>query len=299
MVIKKLPFIIIFDIDLTIIGDINIVWKEMALLEYIYNTCKKKGINAKCPSMDLVDMQDELNNGLLRPNVKDFINFCNKKFKNAEVFFYTNSSYFWTNSFLGKNIEKALKIKINRPFFTRENSMMITMKKSLANIYPTIISSLIKKYPSLNNGDIANYILNNRTIFVDDVKDNIFAYTNRQLVCPVYNYSPYYDIYEKCITKYKMDPQIFNDKDILKYMSDNYIHINNKNGNAWQNNKEFIAIANMYNYKYKEISRIKNIDTYYKDLIAELSKKSIKDECLTDKNIMMLNNKLQTPKAVV
>ena len=296
---KKLPFIIIFDIDLTIIGDINIVWKEMALLEYIYNTCKKKGINAKCPSMDLVDMQDELNNGLLRPNVKDFINFCNKKFKNAEVFFYTNSSYFWTNSFLGKNIEKALKIKINRPFFTRENSMMITMKKSLANIYPTIISSLIKKYPSLNNGDIANYILNNRTIFVDDVKDNIFAYTNRQLVCPVYNYSPYYDIYEKCITKYKMDPQIFNDKDILKYMSDNYIHINNKNGNAWQNNKEFIAIANMYNYKYKEISRIKNIDTYYKDLIAELSKKSIKDECLTDKNIMMLNNKLQTPKAVV
>jgi hypothetical protein len=299
MVMKKLPFIIIFDIDLTIIGDINIVWKEMALLEYIYNTCKKKGINAKCPSMDLVDMQDELNNGLLRPNVKDFINFCNKKFKNAEVFFYTNSSYFWTNSFLGKNIEKALKIKINRPFFTRENSMMITMKKSLANIYPTIISSLIKKYPSLNNGDIANYILNNRTIFVDDVKDNIFAYTNRQLVCPVYNYSPYYDIYEKCITKYKMDPQIFNDKDILKYMSDNYIHINNKNGNAWQNNKEFIAIANMYNYKYKEISRIKNIDTYYKDLIAELSKKSIKDECLTDKNIMMLNNKLQTPKAVV
>lgn len=299
MVIKKLPFIIIFDIDLTIIGDINIVWKEMALLEYIYNTCKKKGINAKCPSMDLVDMQDELNNGLLRPNVKDFINFCNKKFKNAEVFFYTNSSYFWTNSFLGKNIEKALKIKINRPFFTRENSMMITMKKSLANIYPTIISSLIKKYPSLNNGDIANYILNNRTIFVDDVKDNIFAYTNRQLVCPVYNYSPYYDIYEKCITKYKMDPQIFNDKDILKYMSDNYIHINNKNGNAWQNNKEFIAIANMYNYKYTEIIRIKNTDTYYKDLVAELTKKSIKDECLTDKNIMMLNNKLQTSKVVV
>jgi hypothetical protein len=299
MVIKKLPFIIIFDIDLTIIGDINIVWKEMALLEYIYNTCKKKGINAKCPSMDLVDMQDELNNGLLRPNVKDFINFCNKKFKNAEVFFYTNSSYFWTNSFLGKNIEKALKIKINRPFFTRENSMMITMKKSLANIYPTIISSLIKKYPSLNNGEIANYILNNRTIFVDDIKDNIFAYTNRQLVCPAYNYWGYYDIYEKCITKYKMDPQIFNDKDILKYMSDNNLHVHNNNGNDWQKNKEFIAIANMYNYKYTEIIRIKNTDTYYKDLIAELSKKSIKDECLTDKNIMMLNNKLQTSKVVV
>jgi hypothetical protein len=291
---KKQPFIIIFDIDQTIIGNIFMLSKEKALLEYIYNTCKKKGVNAKCPSMDLLDMQDELKNGLLRPNVSDFINFCNKKFKNAEVFFYTNSEYSWTNSFLGKNIEKALKIKINRPFFTRENSMKITMKKSLANIYPIIINSLIKRYPTLNNGDIAEYIFNNRTIFVDDIKDNIFAYTNRQLVCPAYNFWPYYDIYEKCITKYKMDPQIFNDKDILKYMSDKNIHINNKNGDVWQNNKEFIAIANMYNYKYTEISRIKNIDTYYKDLIAELSKKSIKSECLTDKNIMMLNNKLQT-----
>jgi hypothetical protein len=32
---KKQPFIIIFDIDKTIIGDISIVEKERALLEYI------------------------------------------------------------------------------------------------------------------------------------------------------------------------------------------------------------------------------------------------------------------------
>lgn len=241
-------------------------------------------------------MQYELKNGLLRPNVSDFIHLCNKKFKNVEVFFYTNSGYSWTNSFLGKNIEKALKIKINRPFFTRENSMMNTVKKSLANIYPTIISSLIKKYPLLNNGNITEYILNNRTIFVDDIKDNIFAYTKRQLVCPSYNYRPSYDIYEKCITKYKIDPQIFNDKDILKYMNSNSIYIYNKNGNAWQKNKEFIAIANMYDAKSAEISKIKNVDTYYNDLIAELSKKSIKSECLSDKNIIMLNKKLHVIK---
>ena len=289
---KKLPFIIIFDIDLTIIGNIDIVMKELVFLEYLYNVCKKKGINTKCPSMDLIDIQDVLKDGLLRPNVSDFINFCDTKFKNIEVFFYTNSGYSWTNDFLGKKLEQALKIKINRPFFTRENSMNLTMKKSLANIYPTIIGSLAKRYPSLNDGDIAEYVMNNRMIFIDDIKDNIFAYTNRQVVCPAYNYTPYYEIYEKCITKYKIDPQIFNDKEILKYMSDNSILIYNNNGNAWQQSKEYIAISNIYYTKHAEISKIKNADTYYKDLIAELSKKSISGERLTDKNIVMLNNKL-------
>ena len=249
--------------------------------------------------MDLIDIQDVLKDGLLRPNVSDFINFCDTKFKNIEVFFYTNSGYSWTNDFLGKKLEQALKIKINRPFFTRENSMNLTMKKSLANIYPTIIGSLAKRYPSLNDGDIAEYVMNNRMIFIDDIKDNIFAYTNRQVVCPAYNYTPYYEIYEKCITKYKIDPQIFNDKEILKYMSDNSILIYNNNGNAWQQSKEYIAISNIYYTKHAEISKIKNADTYYKDLIAELSKKSISGERLTDKNIVMLNNKLSTkPKAI-
>lgn len=288
---KKTPFVIIFDIDKTIIGIVNILAKEYDLLEFIYNTCKKKGINAVCPPRDVFDMQEELKNGLLRPFAKEFIAFCNKKFKNVEVFFYTNSSYDWTNSALGKNIEKALNIKVNRPFFTRENSISNNnYKKSLANIYPAIIKSLCKKYPAMNDEKISEYVLNNRTIFVDDVKDNIFAYTNRQLVCPEYKYYHHYDIYEKLVSKYKMSPRIFDDKDILKYMDDNSIYIYNKNGNAFQQNKEYINIANIYNMKYAELS--KGNDTYFKDLIAELSKKSVSDDCITDKNIKAINNKI-------
>jgi hypothetical protein len=288
---KKTPFVIIFDIDKTIIGIVNILGKEYDLLEFIYNTCKKKSINAVCPPRDVFDMQEELKNGLLRPFAKEFIAFCNKKFKNVEVFFYTNSSYDWTNSALGKNIEKALNIKVNRPFFTRENSISNNnYKKSLANIYPTIIKSLCKKYPVMNDEKISEYVFNNRTIFVDDVKDNIFAYTNRQLVCPEYKYYHHYDIYEKLVSKYKMSPRIFDDKDILKYMDDNSIYIYNKNGNAFQQNKEYINLAIIFKAKYSEISR--GNDTYFKDLIAELSKKSVSDNCITDKNIKALNNKL-------
>jgi len=290
---KKLPFIIIFDIDQTIIGDITMQSIENNLLEYIYNICKKKGINTKCQYIDL-DMQYELKNGLLRPYVREFIETCNEKFKNVEVFFYTNSTYKWTNKILGKNIEKALNIKVNRPFFTKENSMSQDIKKSLANVYPLIIKSLIKKYPLMKDQRNTEYILNNRTIFIDDIKDNIISYTNRQLVCSAYNYFSYYDIYEKLINKYNMNPEIFNDKEILKYMEDNNIYIYNKNGSAFQKDKDYIRLAHMYKKKHSQLSSelYKNIDTYFKDLILKLSKKTIKGDCLTDKNIKDINKLL-------
>jgi hypothetical protein len=287
---KRLPFIIIFDIDQTIIGNINMQSKENDLLEFIFNICKKEGINTECQNID-IDIQDELKNGLLRPYVREFIETCNKKFKNVEIFFYTNSTYKWTNRTLGKSIEKALNIRVNRPFFTKENSMSLDIKKSLVNIYPLIIKSLLKKYPSMKDKKNTEYILNNRTIFIDDIKDNIISYTNRQLVCSAYDYFSYYDIYEKLITKYKMDPKIFNNKNILKYMEDNNIYIYNKNGSAFQKDKEYISLSHMYKKKHSQLSSelSKNTDTYFKDLISKLLKKTIKDDCLTDNNIKDIN----------
>lgn len=295
---KKLPFIIIFDIDQALIGDVSQLISEHSLLEILYNNCKKKDINTKCPNTNIFDMVDELNNGLLRPFAKEFITFCNKKFKNVEVFFYTNSTYSWTNSGLAKNIEKALKIKVNRPFFTRENSIFtLKNKKSLANVYPLIIKSLLKKYPSLKDEKNTDYILNNRTIFIDDVKDNLYAYTERQLVCPKYEYYYYYDIYEKIINKYNIDPQLFNDKDVLKYMDNANIYIFNKNGNVHQQNKEYITLANMYTAKYYELDTLKKKDdTYFKDLIAELSKKTVSNDCISKENIIAINKKLLPSK---
>ena len=290
---KKLPFIIIFDIDNTIIGDESSLIDELNLIRYIYNICKKKGINSKCFSIDLVDIQDELKNGLLRPYVSDFVRFCNTKFKNAEVFFYTG--YSWTNLVIGKNIEKALKIKINRPFFSRAYSM--NSKKSLANTYPMMIKSLVRRYPSLKDEKVSEYILKKRTIFIDDTVNNLFAYTGRQFICPAYNVAAnaYADIYDKLIRKYKFDPQVFDDKDILEYLHDNNILVYNANGNEFQKNKEYIAIAKTYHAIKKEIEKAEEKqgeDTYFKDLIKELSKKKISDDILTDKNIATMNGKL-------
>lgn len=306
---KKLPFIVIFDIDHAIIGDISTVVEEWRMLQDIHNICKKKGINAKCPSPEMKDFQDELKNGLLRPNVSNFITFCNAKFKNTEIFLYTNSSYSWTNGGLGKNIEKALKIKINRPFFTRENSLR--MGKSLANTYPIMMKSLAKRYPSLKDEDVREYVLQNRLVFIDDIADNIIQYKGRQLVCPKYNFWNKYDVYDRLITTYNIAPAVFDDKDILEYLHDKDILVYNANGNAYQQNKEYIAIAKVYHALRDEIERKQKTqdtqvsqdkkkgkqgehseDTYFKDLIKELSKKKISNDILTDKNISMMNGKL-------
>lgn len=289
---KKYPFILIFDIDNTVIGDCSLLTKEARLLEYIYSTCKKYG-DYNCKYMKGVDMQEELMSGLLRPNINEFIKFCNNKFKNLEIFFYTGSSYVWTNSSLGPNIEKALKVKINRPFFTKENMIatsLLNIEKSLANIFPLITKSLEGKYPVMKNKNDIDYIIQNRTIFIDDIRNNTYTYANRQLVCPRYNHWSAYDVSNKIVKKYGIDRKVFDNEDILKYMWDNDIYICNKNGNDNQKNREICNAQKAEYIKKRKLSR--SNDRYYKDLIKELSKKDVDSECISDDNIININYKL-------
>ena len=119
-----LPFVLIFDIDQTVIGDISYCGHEHSILELIFKHCvvKNKDFPTKCPSRDIIDIQEELQSGLLRPNAKDFIEYCQKRFKkNLEIFFYTNAGYNWATTVSVPQIEKALKIKANRPIFSFEN----------------------------------------------------------------------------------------------------------------------------------------------------------------------------------
>ena len=292
---SKYPFIIILDIDHTIIGTVNQLCKEREVLEYIYNLCKKNGLE-KCIRQNNVDMQKELKDGLLRPYINEFINFCNNKFKNVEVFFYTNSSYNYTNTFLATNVKKALKVKVNKPFFTRENSMNINgvTKKSLVNIFPFIIKSLVKKYPIMKNEKNIDYIINTRFVFIDDIKENTFEYVNRQIICPKYEYRYYNDIPEKLINKYKMKPEIFNNKQTLDYLHNMNIPIYNKHGNIHQKNKDFIELWKKQQKKYSEVSKVK--DEYFKDLIKEFSKKSVSNYSLSNENIIKINKKYKNIK---
>ena len=292
---SKLPFIIVLDIDNTIIGNVNQLSKEREVLEFIYNLCKKNKHN-KCVSVNIIDMQKELKDGLLRPYINEFLQFCDEKFKNVEVFLYTNSTYNYTNTFLATNVDKALKFKVNKPYFTRENSMIIngSTKKSLVNIFPFIVKGLSKRYPAIKSEKMFDYIINNRFIFIDDIHSNTFEYENRQLVCPKYEYRYYHDIPEVLIKNYNVNPELFNNRLVLEYLNSTSIPIYNKHGNIHQRNKEFVELSKEQQRKYSEVSKVN--DEYFKDLIKELSKKSISNIYLSDNNISKINKKFKNVK---
>jgi hypothetical protein len=286
MQVQKLPFVLIFDIDNAIIGNIDICNKEYNLLNLIFNVCKKKNIHDIQCGKNLLDFDIVMKEGLLRPNAKEFIDFCKDKYKNVELFVYTNSSYAWTNNALIKNIERSLGHKFNKPYFTRENSLQNGFKKSLSNVYDSILHVLVSKYPSMKNKKNQEEVFNNRLIMIDDVQDNLFDFSSKLIKCPEYKYKPYYDLYMKIIDKYRIPREVFDNADILNFFDDNFLPIYNMNGSKQQKDMVMYNLISLWNIRQSELS--KSSDTFFVDLMKIMDKYPNTH----DENIKMINQEL-------
>ncbi len=171
------PYIFILDIDGTMIGDIT----PQIMLYELNLTLKDKHlkINSK-------EFENKLISGILRPNLDAFLKKMSETFHDkCEFFIYTSAEKQWT-CFLIPHIERILKIKFNRPLFTRDNCQLINgdYKKSLTKILPKITSTLYKKYGKLDQKTIKERLLiidNNGSVYDDNDKKNL-------LVCPTYDY---------------------------------------------------------------------------------------------------------------
>lgn len=271
----KVPYIFIFDIDNCIIGDITYIISEWLIYKTIDNIFPN---NENKLNNYFVD---DMCNGLLRPYTIDFIKHIKTKFKNCELFIYTNSSYAWTNEVIVKNIEKASNIKFNKPYFTRENS--INHKKSLSNIYKNIMCVLKKKYNNkLLDKNLTN-IINNRLIFIDNIKDNTSTHINRQLKCPDYDNVVYRNIYANMLKIFGID--IMN-KDVVKNIFDetNVLYINTSHTDLLISDKLLYNIYISYEIRSSELINEKyKHDKYFNILIQKLT-------CLSDKKIKEINN---------
>lgn len=282
----KLPFIIIFDIDNTIIGNVTNCTRENDILDIIYKNCKKNKITDEC-IINKLDIKEELLNGLLRPNFKDFVDFCEKKYKNVEIFVYTNASSKWINNSLLSNIEIASKVKFNKPYFTREDS--VNYDKNLSNIYDRIMKALVKKYPVLNNQKYNEKVFEERFIMIDDLEKNIKDYPEKQILCPSYDYYCYYNIKEKIMSKYKIPEDVFNHKSVIDYYAyySDDLPFYNVNGRDYHKDKTYYNIMELKMNRYMEITAHKK-DTFFLDMIKAIGDKAV----LTNKNIEKINKEL-------
>jgi len=282
----KLPFILIFDIDHAIIGDIRNCVDEKNILEIIFEQCKSQNITIKCPE-NKFNIEDELKGGLLRPNLKEFVDFCEKKYKNVELFIYTNSSHGWTNGGLVPNIEKASGLKFNKPYFTREYSSM-RMKKRISFAYDEIMNVLEKKYPILSKSEkYKQDVFTNRIVFIDDIENNVADLVSKQIVCPRYEYIPQYDIIQKLQDKYEVDEKYINNNEILQYCFRNNIPYFSEKGNDFQKDELYISLEKSRNVSYARIVNNKK-DTFFLDLIKMMNKKTK----MNDKSIKNINNSI-------
>lgn len=286
----KLPYIFIFDIDNCIIGDVTSVIDEYTILGYIRKNCKKNKITDKRSYN--INFEEELEKGLLRPHVNDFIDFIKKKYKPLELYLYTNSTYSWANDGLLPNIQKKINYKINLPIFTRENSMR-DGGKSLSNVYEIIVENLIEKYPALKVESNNKEVFDNRLVFIDDIPFNLRDFPHKQIKCPDYNYlPPYVNIKDSIKKKYNLDEKNFNSIEIYQYCNIRKIPIYGENGvNIKQKDKLLYNLLESYHIRNSELEQMlykEKPDTFFKDLIKYM--KNINE--LNEKNIKKINTKI-------
>jgi hypothetical protein len=171
-----IPYIFIFDIDGTLIGDIT----PQVMIYDILQDIRKHNTKDK---LKVEDIHYKLKNGILRPHFKNFVDEIKKHYSPVEFFIYTASQKKWADQLI-KNIEKALDIKFNRPIFSRNDCMYINgeIRKSISRIKGKIYNSLKKKYENLQIGNLTDKIM-----MIDN--SHVFQPNDTNIVfCPTYTF---------------------------------------------------------------------------------------------------------------
>lgn len=174
------PLVFFIDIDGTLIGDVTPQVCEWEIVEAI-DKSKITGFRNS-----LVDV---LVNGLLRPQIADFIIGMKQRYDHVEFYVFTASDVRWAN-FVVPCIEKAIGFKFNRPIFTRENC--IDQKKSLDCIIPKVVRGLKKKYPK-----ISMRMLRSRVALIDNNDVLVPCESHRCIRAPTYSFIYYNDVLSK------------------------------------------------------------------------------------------------------
>ena len=273
----KLPFIIIFDLDV-IIGDTSFILNEYHLLNIIHMNCKIDNILNSC--ITKYDLTEELESGLLRSNFKDFIEFVKNKYKTVEFYIYSTHNSKWINSGIIDNIEKTANITVNKP--------LLLSISSIENILELITTQLILKYPSIKSQKNKDFIIQNQLLFFNSYKNETFS--KLQIIPYSYNYYLYYNLYNKCITKYKINEDYFNNKEVLKFFEKKSYPIYNKNGSFYQQDLQLQIIIDLKHRRENELNNDGLKDTYFNDLMLILKRK--RDLKIDDKTITKINEKL-------
>jgi hypothetical protein len=257
------PLIIVLDIDGTIIGNIS---PQASLFDLQQQIKSDKQGFSKINLIDVKGLRHKLNNGIIRPHLKHFIN--NTK---AEFFIYTASSNDWAN-FLVPHIENVLGIKFNRPLMTRNHCELEpnVKQKSKSKIDKIVFNSLKKKYK--DSHPTFEQVQNNMLI----IDNNPDVYSAKDLestiVCSSYTF-----LYPENVPA-KLNEETFNNyKHLIETKAENHrdfeyefykIYVDtikylDKYNNKSKADKFFYLLTNILNTRFKNNQSLSHRDIRY------------------------------------
>ena len=230
---SDLEVIIILDLDGTIIG--NCCFQaDLYNLQLIQKNNKIKLTN----NINLINAYNNTSK-LIRPYFINFYLKIKQLYPNAQIYIYTASEKKWAYKEI-EYIEKNLKIKFNRPIFTRDDCILSSnneYKKQIKKILPKISKNLKNK----DNISDKLLIIDNNNTFID--------YQNNFILCKTYDYIYFIDLWQNINVDYNKNKELSKyvnklilSKKICKYMDSDFIN-NTK--------KEVI-----YKWKYKKYKKI-------------------------------------------
>lgn len=190
-----IPYIILFDLDGTIVGNVSPLVTEWELL---HKNDKKKIKDFKKAVVK------KLQNGVMRPHLADFCSMVSRHLRYIEFFIYTASDPTWA-VFLVSCLEEATGLCFQRPIFTRNNCLLKDgdFTKSIECVSPLILKKLKSKYKDLTKVSQ----LKNRICLIDNNEVLSKGERSKLIKCPTYDYIDNYDIFSR------LDIDTFSEKD--------------------------------------------------------------------------------------
>lgn len=261
------PYIIVFDIDGTLIGDI----RPQLILYELYNALKQKDTKAANAFLKPSVFREKLQRGILRPYVVHFVEKIKQHYhNNVEFYIYTASEKAWAQ-FLAPHLEKCLNIKFKRPLLTRDNCIDLYKKVN------TVYECISKKTDLEDLQDKILIIDNNATVYGDNQKHVLIC--NTYDTCKLENLLCYIDenMYEK-------------HRDTIIAVLSTYIPDLRTSANFYQFQKQYYVY---YLKSLKNASRrnaLHSKDKFFLNLTNTILYKNIK--FYNDKTIRYLNKKL-------
>lgn len=178
------PLVIVFDLDGTLIGLVN-------LLVSGWLSVKDSNNNMTTPEFQQALTQILKEDQVARPYIKDFMERLKAEFGNVEFFVYTASKKQWAEHIVFC-LEKAFDIKFRRPIFNNEEHTYWGYKL-IKKILPDIQTDLITKYGVLSQNSIRErlVVFDDCPHVYDDVSD-----MKKIIRCPSYKTFGVVDIVE-------------------------------------------------------------------------------------------------------